>query len=268
MVSVIVPAYNAQETLEACLRSILGQSYPALEVLVVDDGSRDDTPAILARIAGEDSRVVPIRQANAGVAVARNTALERATGEYVQFCDSDDELMPDSTRALVTAAVENECQLVIGPFYEVLPTVCKLRGFYQADEAIPQTEALHRLSQHPNSFFWGVLWNKLYRRDLIREHEVVCDRLLPWGEDFAFNMDYMAHALRVAFVGAPVYRYYRSLNGLAASSLYLSVRRPFYSIGLKVRLYRRYKKLYCVTGLYGAYRWQLPSYLFKTTINN
>lgn len=90
-VSVVTPVYNAAATLERSMRSVLAQSHAELELLAVDDGSRDDSWNLIERIAGEDPRVVPIRQPrNAGVAAARNAGIEAASGTHVAFLDSDD----------------------------------------------------------------------------------------------------------------------------------------------------------------------------------
>lgn len=94
MVSVIVPVFNGAPYIAACLQSILAQSYDNLEVIVIDDGSRDKTCEICSRIQATDSRVRLIRQANAGMSVARNRGIESAAGKYITFVDADDLLPP------------------------------------------------------------------------------------------------------------------------------------------------------------------------------
>ncbi len=97
-VSVIMPVYNAESTLERSMRSVLEQTHRAVELLVVDDGSRDGSWPLVERIAAEDERVVPIRQPrNGGVAMARNAGIEAATGSHLAFLDSDDWWHPDKT---------------------------------------------------------------------------------------------------------------------------------------------------------------------------
>ena len=92
--SVIVPAYNAGETIGQAISSVIAQTSPSFEVVVVDDGSRDATPELLRRMAQEDSRLRVVRQENAGPSAARNVAIERAAGTYLTFLDSDDLLLP------------------------------------------------------------------------------------------------------------------------------------------------------------------------------
>ncbi len=93
-VSVVMPVYNAAATVEASMRSVLEQSHQDVELVVVDDGSHDDSWERVSRIAANDARVVPLRQANGGVAAARNTGIEAASGEYIAFLDSDDRWAP------------------------------------------------------------------------------------------------------------------------------------------------------------------------------
>ena len=102
-VAIIMPAYNASEFIEASVRSILAQSFKDICLIVVDDGSRDDTAAILGRIAAEDSRLKPVTTANAGPAMARNHGLSLVDPgtEYIMFADADDELRQEIGRAHV-----------------------------------------------------------------------------------------------------------------------------------------------------------------------
>jgi GT2 family glycosyltransferase len=92
--TVLVPAYNAEQTIEQAIRSVLAQTTPSFEVIAVDDGSTDATPAVLERLAAEERRIKAIRQPNAGPSAARNAAIDRAAGAYLTFLDSDDLLMP------------------------------------------------------------------------------------------------------------------------------------------------------------------------------
>ena len=95
LVSIIVPAYNVGRYIEECVRSIMNQSYKQIEIIVVDDGSPDDTPIIIDKLAAIDKRIVLIHQQNAGVSAARNAGIKASTGEYLVFVDGDDYIAPD-----------------------------------------------------------------------------------------------------------------------------------------------------------------------------
>ena len=102
MVSVIVPVYNAESTLRRCADSILEQSYPDLELILVDDGSKDASPLICDSYMQKDARVRVIHKPNSGASATRNLGIAEARGHYLQFVDSDDWLAPDFTEKLVT----------------------------------------------------------------------------------------------------------------------------------------------------------------------
>ena len=117
LVSVIVPMYNAQNTIRRCVESICGQSYPNLEILLLNDGSKDDTLAVCRELAAADARIRLIDKPNSGASDTRNQGLALARGEYIQFADSDDYLLPGCTERLVSAARRHKAALVLAPFW-------------------------------------------------------------------------------------------------------------------------------------------------------
>ena len=170
LVSVVIPVWNGARHIEACLRSVLSQDVKDMEIIVVDDGSTDDTWAILTRLSGEDRRICPVRQSNAGASVARNTGLDRCQGKYVRFVDADDVVPAGSMAALITSAETGGSDLVLAAYTEVLAGSRALRNLNPTDETIGQEDFLRRLERLSNSFYYGVLWNKLFRGDIIRDH--------------------------------------------------------------------------------------------------
>ena len=111
-VSVIVPVYNMQALLPRCVESILGQTYPSVELVLVDDGSKDDSAALCDRFAAQDARVVALHKINSGVADATNMGLDAATGDFLLFVDSDDYIAPDMLERLVKAQEESGADTV------------------------------------------------------------------------------------------------------------------------------------------------------------
>ena len=107
-VSIIVPIYNAEQTLRRCIESILTQAFTDFELLLVDDGSCDSSGAICDEYAAQDSRIQVIHKENSGVSSSRNLAISRAQGTYLQFLDSDEWITPDATSYLVRAAQEHQ----------------------------------------------------------------------------------------------------------------------------------------------------------------
>lgn len=112
-ISVVVPVYNAQDHLERCVKGLFAQTYQNLEIILVDDGSKDKSGAICDHLAQRDSRVKVIHKQNGGVSRARNTGMEAASGEYLQFVDSDDMLSPDFCSIMAKLLKESGKSMVI-----------------------------------------------------------------------------------------------------------------------------------------------------------
>ena len=119
MISVIVPVYNVESYLARCVDSILTQTYQNLEVILVDDGSKDNSGVICDDYARRDSRVNVIHKENGGLSSARNAGIEAAGGEYLAFVDSDDWIEPDAYERLLSAMQKHAAKLVVGGRYDV-----------------------------------------------------------------------------------------------------------------------------------------------------
>lgn len=160
-ISVIVPVYNVAAYLPQCMESILNQDYGDLQVLLIDDGSTDDSGAICDRFAVQDSRIQVIHQKNGGAAAAKNAGLRAASGKYLSFVDSDDYLEPDVYGFLVKILEETRADAIQGAFQEVY------RSRTEAKPLKPETlEGFDYLLRFPKDFSCALLWNKLYRREL------------------------------------------------------------------------------------------------------
>jgi glycosyltransferase involved in cell wall biosynthesis len=268
LVSVVVPAYNGEKCLGKCLKSILEQTWQSLEVLVVDDGSTDRTGEIAEEAARRDSRVRVIHQRNQGVACARNAALPHCRGTYVRFVDCDDLLPKDSVEILVRKAEENDSDLVLAAYTEVVGNLRHVRNLGSSEETMSCDAFLQPLSRYANSFFYGVLWNKLFRTELINRQPVRFVSGLNWGEDFVFVTGYLKEAERVSFTCRPVYDYVRNPQGLTVHQALDCVRHPVRNIRMKRRIYRAYRELYVARHQYDAYRKVLWKYMIRVTINN
>ena len=238
-VSIIVPVYNAEKTIGRCIDSILGQQYTDFELLLVDDGSRDGSGAICDSYALADSRVQVIHKENTGVSDTRNIGISRARGVYLQFLDSDDWITPDATKLLVEAAGEHNCDLVISDFYRVVGERVSRKGDIDEDRVLTREEYAAHMMEQPADFYYGVLWNKLYRRDIVESHRLRMDPELSWCEDFMFNLEYIRHAQRFYALQVPIYYYVKTKGSLASQSLSISK-----TIRMKLMLFEYYNQFY------------------------
>lgn len=204
-VSVILPVYNSTETLARCLKSILQQTYKNFEVIAVDDGSTDDSLAILKRFAKDDHRIKVYSKENGGVSSARNYALERAQGEWLAFVDSDDWQTPDCLRLLVDAAMEG-AELAIADFYRVRNNRYNTKN-QGAPGVVAFSEFIRRMTNQPANFYYGSLWNKLFRREIIEEQGLKFRTDIDYGEDHMLILEYLKYVKNVSVIDQPVYYY-------------------------------------------------------------
>ncbi len=238
-VSIIVPVYNAQSTLHRCVDSILKQTYRDFELLLVDDGSKDGSGAICDAYAAKDPRITVFHKENGGVSAARNTALDHARGEYLQFLDSDDWITPDATQRLVQAAQEHGTDMVISDFYRVVDDRVSIKGDIDDDIVLSREEFAAHMMENPADFYYGVLWNKLYRRAIIEEHHLRMNPSISWCEDFMFNLEYIRYAERFYALRAPLYYYVKTKGSLATQGANIST-----TIQMKLTVFEYYNQLY------------------------
>ncbi len=193
LVSIIIPVYNVESYLPACLDSVLRQSYGDLEILLIDDGATDRCPVICEEYAGRDNRIKVIHQKNTGLSGARNTGLDHCTGEYIAFVDSDDFIHPQYVEKLLQACTETGCDIALGFFARVGADADPGKPAYRKPlsksgyDTVTGREANLRLY---TDRYWSqttVAWNKLYRRRLwdtarfpgvIHEDEALVYRIL------------------------------------------------------------------------------------------
>ena len=116
LISIIVPVYNAEKYLQKCLDSILEQTYQNLEIIIVNDGSTDNSGQICHEYEQKDSRIIYMEKENGGVSDTRNTGLDRMTGSYVTFVDSDDWLEPNYVQFLYEKLIEHQADIVVGNY--------------------------------------------------------------------------------------------------------------------------------------------------------
>lgn len=259
LVSVIIPIYNNATDLARCIESVRKQTYTNLEILLVNDGSVDSSRPICQMYARVDDRIHLINKSNAGVSAARNDGIAAATGKYLQFVDSDDYLPENSVELLVTRAEADACDLVIAHYYRVSPKETTLHGFLYRKDIMDSLEFSRELMDEPASFYYGVLWNKLYRAQIIREHAIQCHEELSWSEDFLFNLEFIRYAKRFAAIQSPVYYYVKNTKSITHTQMDLHN-----IIKTKAILFPYYKSLYEQLGLYEKYRKQIFKYLFAS----
>ncbi|MGM8366162.1 glycosyltransferase [Virgibacillus sp. W0181] len=210
LVSIIVPIYNAEKVLDNCLSSVLNQTYSDLEIILVNDGSTDQSGDICDAYALKDSRMKVIHQLNAGPSSARNEGVQASTGDFIQFVDADDTVEPDLTEKLVAAMeAEGDIDFVIcGYTIRVNGETGTIRKILPAVEGIlNRSTFLNEIGKLYYDIVLPSLWNKLYVSDIIKSRHIQFREDLSMGEDLLFNLAYIENCQRVNIIRDPLYLY-------------------------------------------------------------
>lgn len=221
-VSIIVPVYNGAKVLKRCVDSILKQDFENFELLLVNDGSSDASQEIAEAYAARDKRVHAIYKENGGVSSARNRGIEEAAGEYIQFVDVDDWLPMESTKLLLREMQNGKPDLVISDFYRVIDGNVSQKGSIEKGGMIDRRKYADAMMRSPADLYYGVLWNKLYRKDIIDTYHIRMDEKVSYSEDMIFNLEYLLHAQKISVLKAPVYYYIKTKGSLVEKNMNLA----------------------------------------------
>lgn len=256
LVSIIIPAYNAEKYLRRCLSSAMEQTYQSIEIIVVNDGSSDTTLQICREYERMDHRFRIINKENTGVSDSRNQALAIAKGQYLQFMDSDDWLTHDATESLVYAAEKYESDMVIADFYRVEGAVFTEKQHIRKRGPLTREEYAENMMRDPADFYYGVLWNKLYRRSIVEEYQLRMEKELRWCEDFLFNLQFIQHAERFTAIQIPIYYYMKRKGSIVSTDWKKS-----YAVKLKFQLLKEYRELFQSMDLYEENKLQINAFV-------
>lgn len=209
LISIVMPVYNAEDSLQNSIQSILSQTYQRWELIAVDDGSKDKSLSILTEYSKRDSRIKVIHQDNGGVSSARNTGISFSKGEYLSFIDSDDTYNNKYLETMVAYSKLNACDLVVCGYIEEKSNRCvsmKQRLYSSVSELAEDFKLLYDL------YLLNTPWNKLYRRDKVVSR---FPNGVSIGEDYIFNVENILNCNNILVVEECLYNY----NNMAENSL-------------------------------------------------
>ncbi|MBM7463746.1 glycosyltransferase [Microbacterium dextranolyticum] len=216
-VSIIVPVYNSGRYLRACVESIIRQTYTRLQIILINDGSTDESGAICDALARVDDRVLVVHQANSGIATAQNAGLDHATGDYITFCDNDDLMVPEMITRLVQLARESDADIAMCRWINV--GASSADALLRASADMPAGDVtvfqdpawayqhvfsltLRTLGRCELRYFSEANWGKLYRAALFDGLRFPAGR---FAQDVAVAMPIYGRARRVASCSDPLY---------------------------------------------------------------
>lgn len=210
LVSVIVPAYNSETTLNNCIQSVVGQSYANIEVIIIDDGSIDRTKTLAESYAALDSRIVLVKkEKNEGLVLARKSGVDIAHGKYIQYLDADDTLSEGVIEALVNKAEGTGADIVVAPFYFCINGK-RERSFFFNFEELSGLDYFKAILV--NEGYWCV-WSKFHLRSLY-EHDIERPDI-SLGEDVILSTQLLFYSKKVVCIHKEVVNYNFTLSSMS-----------------------------------------------------
>lgn len=241
-ISVVVPIYNMGKSLSACIESILIQSFTDFEVLLIDDGSTDNSIEICNKYAQNDSRVRVFQKKNGGVSSARNLGIENANGEWITFVDSDDFIPVD---ALLNLS-KNDCEdLIIGGYKNHISD--ELISLQNETTIVKSVDFGEFLSLNINASLFRTPWCKLFKKEIIIRENLKFDSSLIFGEDTVFVTSYLLFCSSIRICNKYCYNYYNIGDDYINKYKEHSI--SIFHYGNEItRLYDRLDALYSLSG--------------------
>ena len=213
LISVIVPVYNIERYVGICIESIINQTYKNLEIVIVDDGSRDRCPEICDLYESKDTRIRVIHKPNGGLVSARKAGLQQANGDYISYVDGDDWIGPGFIEGLYTAAKNNNADMVCAGqtrdlfsksehFTNPIPA-----GIYEGERLQALWKSMISYGSYYRPGITTYVWNKLFRREILLSLQALVDNRISIGEDAAVTYPALAACKCVAVVDNVAYHY-------------------------------------------------------------
>lgn len=213
LISIVVPVYNASKTIERCIESVLSQTFSQFELILIDDGSTDDSLAICEQFAMSDSRIIVRHQENKGVSAARNLGISQCSGEWISFVDSDDYLGESFLHDLITDS--SDCDLIVGGYIKkYIKTNQEVKGVQFPNKYIEMGDDCMPIWDE--ALLYGTPWGRLFKSSIIKTYNITFPIDFSLHEDHIFNFVFLLYASRIKLSDKNGYIYVN--NGTATLS--------------------------------------------------
>ncbi|MGX7328548.1 glycosyltransferase family 2 protein [Enterococcus bulliens] len=205
LISIIVPVYNAEKYIEKCLNSLLEQTYENIEILVIDDGSKDDSKRKILKLMSEDSRIRYIYTENSGVSNARNLGIKESNGYFFMFVDSDDFVHQNFCEFMYTRIKKDKTDICFCNFFLIdkKKRIVSNKLPIYPEKILSQKEAIY--SVIGSRGYKGFVWNKIYSKNLISKNTFYED--IHYLEDMLFNVNLLSNVKRISVIQEALYYY-------------------------------------------------------------
>lgn len=215
-VSIILPVYNSEQYLSACLNSILNQTYNNFEVIIIDDGSTDNSKSIIRDFAMKDQRISYVLQSNSGPSEARNKGIIKSSGEFIVFIDSDDTVEKLYIESLITKMITTKADLVCCGYKDI-----SIYGISNHTDFEFEDISVHNFLEMVCKGTGGVLWAKMFKKEIIDLNNLKMDKEIFMSEDLIFVLKYASCCHKFETLNEYLYNYNR-LNQKSISSNFSS----------------------------------------------
>ncbi len=217
-VSIIVPVYRTKEYLEQCVQSLVSQTYPFLEILLIDDGSPDECPALCDTYAAKDARIRVIHKENGGASSARESGIQNASGDYILFVDSDDWIEPDTVASCIEVAQRDNADCVMFAYVREYLGKNIDTPLFSCDFSYDEAQSEEKIHRRIVGLVGEELWEpqridnlssicmKLYRTEVARKGRFISERIVGTSEDTIFNL-YALDGCRISYINRCFYHY-------------------------------------------------------------
>lgn len=214
-ISIIVPIYNTEKYLPKCIESLIAQTYKNIEIILVNDGSKDNSIDICREYEQKDNRIIVIDKINEGVSIARNTGIEKASGKYIGFMDPDDWIEPNMYERLYNKAIEVEAPITLCNYYKDTKNRSTEKRFPFKKEIIEGEEIITKLVNsmvgmediRPTASIMGCVWRGLFDTDFLNKHNLRFAKGLTIMEDLVFMIQALLCCDKVAIEKGAYYHY-------------------------------------------------------------
>ncbi len=198
-VSIIIPVYNVEKYIKRCVKSLMDQDYPNIEIVLVDDGSQDSSSIIMDELAVLDARIIVIHKENGGVSSARNAGLDAANGDYIMFVDGDDWVDTNYVRCFLNAAEASGCPCVYNKSNYGDGLSDKNKDGYFSVDAEKAIEWIY------TGEVFVAVWNKIYSADILKAYKLCFNESIWYAEGMLFNIQCLQVVDRIAVIERDVY---------------------------------------------------------------
>ncbi len=211
-ISVIIPIYNGERYLHDCFESIKKQTYSNLEIILVNDGSTDNSKDICEEWAKNDSRVKVYNNKNNGVSYSRNFGIDKATGEYIIFIDCDDFIEKEAIETLMKNIKEND--LILANYYKYYSNKKVIKNPLIPTKNYSKREFINEFWDLYNAYIISSPCNRLYKNDILKQYNIKFKLDYNLGEDLIFNLDYIERCNTICVINKYLYNYRYTENSL------------------------------------------------------